>query len=176
MQFGRPRLDLDRVTGPPVRQRGSGTVQAQSAGQGRVTRTSSQTAAPSVADQSLTAFRPLRSDGPFRGVLTRGRAVPLDEAEQVAAMEAVTRDVYAATTLPVQEAKMRTVRSFLACWNLPLVPYTPEVVYALGAALKWRGYRSADLYLYLSRAVAEREGAVIGPAARRALTDVIRSC
>ena len=50
------------------------------------------------------------------------------------------------------------------------------MVYALGAALKWRGYRSADLYLYLSRTVAEREGAVIGPAARRALTDVIRSC
>ena len=94
----------------------------------------------------------------------------------LAAMEAVTRDIYAASTLLVMAAKLRTIRKFLACWNLPLVPYTPEVVHALGAALKWRGYRSADLYLYQSRAEAEREGAVVGPAARRALTDVIRSC
>ena len=63
-----------------------------------------------------------------------------------------------------------------ACWNLELDPYTTEVVYALGAALNWRGYRSADLYLYQSRAQAEREGAVVGPAARRALTDILRSC
>ena len=33
-----------------------------------------------------------------------------------------------------------------------------------------------DLCLYLRRTVSEREGADIGPAARRALTDVIRSC
>ena len=50
------------------------------------------------------------------------------------------------------------------------------MTYTLGAALEWRGYRSADLYLYFSRAVAELEGATVGPAARRALTDMIRSC
>ena len=62
------------------------------------------------------------------------------------------------------QAKMRTIRRFLACWDLPLVPYTVEVVYALGAALKWRKYRSAADYLYLSKVVAEREGAYISQA------------
>ena len=71
---------------------------------------------------------------------------------------------------------MRTNRMFLACWDLPLIPYTVDVVYALGAALKWRKYRSAEDYLYLSKVVAERDGAHISRATLRALTDVIRSC
>ena len=73
-------------------------------------------------------------------------------------------------------SKLKTIHRFLACWGLHLTPYTPEVVYALGAALKWRGYRTADLYLYLSRQAAEWEDEVITPAAKRALVDVIRSC
>ena len=91
-------------------------------------------------------------------------------------MDEVIRDVYAESSHDPMEAKMRTNLMFLACWNLPLVPYTAEVVYALGAALKWRKYRSAADYLRLSKTVAEREGAYIDTAARRALTDVIRSC
>ena len=84
--------------------------------------------------------------------------------------------VYADSTHKPMAARMRTVRMFLACWNLPLVPYTVDVVYALGASLKWRKYRSAENYLYLSKVVAEREGAHISQATHRALTDVIRSC
>ena len=91
-------------------------------------------------------------------------------------MDEVVQDVYAASSRGPMDAKMRTNMKFLACWNLPLVPYTAEVVYALGAALKWRKYRSAHLYLYLSRTVAEREGAYVDVAAQRALKDVIRSC
>ena len=53
-------------------------------------------------------------------------------------MDEVIRDVYAESSHDPMEAKMRTNLMFLACWNLPLVPYTAEVVYALGAALKWR--------------------------------------
>ena len=91
-------------------------------------------------------------------------------------MDEVIRDVYAESSHDPMEAKMRTILMFLACWNLPLVPYTTDVVYALGAALKWRKYRSAADYLRLSKRVAVREGAYINTAARRALTDVIRSC
>ena len=75
-------------------------------------------------------------------------------------MRDVIQGVYADSTHAPMAAKMRTNRKFLACWNLPLVPYTVEVVYALGAALKWRKYRSAADYLYLSKLVAEREGSI----------------
>ena len=51
-------------------------------------------------------------------------------------MQDVIQGVYAESTHAPMEAKMRTNRRFLACWDLPLVPYTVEVVYALGAALK----------------------------------------
>ena len=65
---------------------------------------------------------------------------------------------------------------YLACWNLPLAQYTPEVIYALGSALKWRKYRTASDYIYLSRATAERQGAHTSASANRTLKDVIRSC
>ena len=86
-----------------------------------------------------------------------------------AALDNVIQGVYAESSRGPMEAKMRTVMMFLGCWNLPLVPYTAEVVYALGAALKWRRYRSAADYLRLSKTVAERQGAPIDSAARRAL-------
>ena len=73
-------------------------------------------------------------------------------------MRDVINGVYAESTHGPMQAKMRTNRMFLACWDLPLIPYTVDVVYALGAALKWRKYRSAADYLYLSKLVAEREG------------------
>ena len=139
MQFGRPRLDLDLVAGPPVRQRGGVTRQAQPKGRSKAAQASCQKAARFASDSSLIAFRPLRNDGPFRAPLARGRAGPLDDAERLAAMEVVTRDVYAASMLHVMEANMKTVRKKQACWNLPLVPYIPEVVYALGQPLKGEG-------------------------------------
>ena len=82
-------------------------------------------------------------------------------------MEEVVQDVYAASTIGPMEAKLKTIHNLLACWNLTLVPCTPEVVYALGATLKYRKYRSAGLYLYLSRTVAERDGAFISAASNR---------
>ena len=47
-------------------------------------------------------------------------------------MEEVCKDVHAASTVKPQESKLRTIRKFLACFGLPLVPLTTEVVYALG--------------------------------------------
>ena len=97
----------------------------------------------------MTAFPPLRKAAPGREALRRGVAAPLTADEQLPAMEAVIKDAYAATTTGPMASKLKTIHRFLACWGLQLTPYTPEVVYALGAALKWRGYRTADLYLYL---------------------------
>ena len=90
-------------------------------------------------------------------------------------MAEVTQDVYAPSTVGPMEGKLRTITTFLDCWGLKLTPYTPEVVCALGAALKWRKYRSSSTYIYLSRTTAQRHGAHISVAANRAVTDVIRS-
>ena len=123
-----------------------------------------------------TAFPALRPLGPSRAPLSRGRADPLDGEDRNLALRDVVRGVYADSTHKPMAPKMRTNRMFLACWNLPLVPYTVDVVYALGASLKWRKYRSAEDYLFQSKVVAEREAAHISQATHRALTDVICTC
>ena len=71
---------------------------------------------------------------------------------------------------------MRTITKYLECFGLKLIPFTVQVVYALAAALKWRKYRSAELYLYTARAFAERRGAFVSRAAHRAVSDMVRSC
>ena len=42
-------------------------------------------------------------------------------------MESVIQDVYAESSHGPMQSKLKTIRKFLACWGLPLVPYTPEV-------------------------------------------------
>ena len=66
-------------------------------------------------------------------------------------MRDVLNGVYAASTHGPMASRMRTIRMFLACWNLPLIPYTVDVVYALGASLKLRKYRSAEDYIHLNK-------------------------
>ena len=93
---------------------------------------------PAVHANEATAYRPLRKFAAFRYPLQkarRGYDAPLDAAEMNAAMANVTRDVCAASTVGPMDAKLRTIMSFLDCWGLKLTPYTPEVVFALGAAL-----------------------------------------
>ena len=125
-----------------------------------------------------TAYRPLRRLAAFRYPLQsarRGFNAPLDAAEREEALADVTRDVYAASTVGPMSAKIRTIKAFLPCWGLELTPYNPEVVFAFGAGLKWRKYRSAKSYIYLSRITAQRMGVHISAAANRAVTDVLRS-
>ena len=105
----------------------------------------------------------------------RGYNAPLDAAEMEAAMAHVARDVYASSTVGPMEAKLKTIMTFLECWGLRLIPYTPEVVFSLGAALKGRKYRNASSYIYLSRTTAQRYGAHISTAANRAVADDLRS-
>ena len=102
--------------------------------------------------------------------------MPLHAVERREALNWAIREIQADSARGPQASKLRTIHRFLACFNLRLVPFTVKVVYALGAALKWRKYRSADLYLYMARVSAERQGAVISRAAHRAVTDMIRSC
>ena len=124
----------------------------------------------------LTAFPALRPLAPERKALTRGKGKPLTAWERQAAMNLALREIHAKSSVGPRRSKLRTILKFLGCFQLPLIPFTVDVVQALGASLKWRGYRSAPLYLYHARAVAEKRGAVVSTATHRALTDMIRSC
>lgn len=128
---------------------------------------------------TATAFRLLLTFSILRHPLykatNRGSNIALDEAEREAAMATVIQDVYVVFTVGPLEGKLRTINTFLDCWGLKVTPYTPEVVYALGAARKWRKYRSVSTYICFSRTTARRLGAHISVAANRAVTDVIRS-
>ena len=130
----------------------------------------------SYDEPSRTAFPPMRKLARGRDKLARGSGEPLSAGERKAAMDEVFKDIHAASTLKPQESKLRTIRKFLAYLGLPLVPFTTEVEYALGAALKWAKYRTVNLYLYMARATAEGRGAEISRVTQRAMTDVIRSC
>ena len=55
-------------------------------------------------------------------------------------------------------------------------PPTSDSVRALAATLKWRGYRSAAVYLFGYKAHAQREGHPWGDALNRLLRDAVRSC
>ena len=47
--------------------------------------------------------------------MRRGDAAPLTADEQLAAMEAVIKDTYAATTTGPMASKLKTIHRFLAC-------------------------------------------------------------
>ena len=134
-----------------------------------------RTGAGTFRRAAATAFPALRPLAPSRKALTRGRFQPLSRSERSRALALARREVLADSSRKPQASKLKTIRRFLACFDLQLVPFTVEVVQALAAALKWRGYRSADLYLYHARATAERQGAFISRATHRAMTDMLRS-
>ena len=128
------------------------------------------------AARTTYAFPPLRRLAPARKAYTRGKFKMLSRSERREALAFARREVLAESSRGPAKSKLKTILKFLSCFGLRLVPFTVRVVHALAAALKWRGYRSADLYLYHARATAERSGAHISLAARRALKDMVRSC
>ena len=131
---------------------------------------------PRAAMSCPSAFPALRPGAPHRLPRARGKFALLSSSERRQALRLVTRDAYAATSRGPNKSKHRTIQKYLACFGLTLLPFTARVVRALGAALKWRKYRSADQYLYAARAIAERRGAVPSLSTLRALKDTIRSC
>ena len=96
--------------------------------------------------------------------------------EQLLALEALERDIYAASTLEAIRAKLRTIKRALAGWGRPPFPPTVESVRELGASLKHGGYRSAASYLWLYKVESQRRGHAWVDPLQRALKDCIRSC
>ena len=100
----------------------------------------------------------------------------LSDEERLEALEAYERDALAASTREAVQAKLRTVHRALALWNLQPFPPTASALRALGATLKFGGYRSAASYLYLYKVEAQRLGFQWPDFLQRMLKDGVRSC
>ena len=59
-----------------------------------------------------------------------------DADDQLAALEALDRDFYAASTREAVQAKLRTVRRALSAWQLSPFPPSLAAIRALAATLK----------------------------------------
>ena len=80
------------------------------------------------------------------------------EREQDLALEDLEEDVLAPGTRRSDASRIRTMEQALGAWGLPLFPPSPLSVRALGASLKWGGYKSAAMYLRGYRVAAQRAG------------------
>ena len=99
-----------------------------------------------------------------------------DPDDQLAALEALERDYYAASTFESVKAKLRTISRALAGWSLLPFPPTLDTIRALAATLKRGGYRSAASYLWLYKVESQRRGHGWPDTLQRALKDCVRSC
>ena len=99
-----------------------------------------------------------------------------DETVRKSAVEALDADVHAASHRHVVEAKLRTVEKALSFWKLPLMPPTVLHFRALGAALKYGGYRSSASYFSIYKGHLERNGFELSAPQLRAVQDAVRSC
>ena len=125
---------------------------------------------PRVALPGLRADAPGRLDRRFLGL-----PQVLDEATRVAALEALDRDILAATTNRTTAARLRTIHSALGFWG-SLCGLRPHTSFkALAATLKMGRYASAPIYLTVYRVEAERRFSLDALAAR-SIKDYTRSC
>ena len=99
-----------------------------------------------------------------------------DPATRELAVAELKDDIFAPSNKQVVAAKLKTVTKALAFWGFDLYPPTEEKIRALGAALKYCGYRSAPTYLSIYRVHAERAGHDLSGSLKRALADAARSC
>ena len=82
----------------------------------------------------------------------------LDEAGLEEAQRTFFEDVHAPSQRHVVKAKLQTITRALALWKLEPFPPNVEKVHALGTVLKAGKYKSAESYLSLYKADAERRG------------------
>ena len=131
---------------------------------------------PVAGDRS--AFARLRSVAPERRSRARGRLprTAFTAEERDVALDALRRDMFAKTTWKSIASMHRTIDRLLSAFNLTLLPFRTETVFALGAALKACKYRSAKNYLSAAALKAERLGTCMTSNLRRALADTTRSC
>ena len=118
-----------------------------------------------------------RRDFPvLAGGLSAGK---LPELRSVAAREEaigqLLRDVYAPSSRPPVEAKLRTIEKALAIYEHEFFPPTVEKIVSLGAVLKAGQYRSGDAYLGLYKVTCERRGHTFTAPELRAIKDASRS-
>ena len=85
--------------------------------------------------RTQTAFPAMRPLAPERKALTRGRGQPLAAWERQAALNLALREVYAKTSIGPRRSMLCTIMKFLRCLDVPLIPFTTDVVVALGASL-----------------------------------------
>jgi len=122
-------------------------------------------------------LQPLRQGGPARRPLRRG-APPqlLSEGARGLALEAMTGDVYAATSTASIASRRQCIRTLLAEWDLQPYPLDGLKLQRLGASLHAGGYRSAVSILSQYKVDAERRGEQLGPEHVRMITDISRAC
>ena len=108
---------------------------------------------------------------------TRGKFPILSTAAaRAAAVAAVLKDTYAASSIAGVKSRRKFLRKALDQWEQTPFPPTIEKIVRVAAVLKYGKYRSASSYLGQYRADAEREGHEITGPMRRMLTDMSTSC
>ena len=125
---------------------------------------------------SVRGAEPLRRGAPYRRNAARAALPQLDDRGRAAALEALDRDIYAASTVGPRESRLRTVTTALGQWGLTPWPLDLVKVRALAASLKEGSYRSAGDYMRAYTVEAERAGQTLNLQLRRAVKDYERSC
>ena len=132
---------------------------------------------------SATSRTPRRRDAPRSPTRAGGGRVlarlPTSLAQasvRTEALQALEDDVHAVSNRHVVDTKLRTVEKALRDFGLSLTPPSVLHVKALGAALKYGGYRSADTYFSQYKLFLERSNYQLDPAELRAIVDGTRSC
>ena len=168
----RAREDLQELLGRK-RQRGEASTISSSIAAGSHESTASRME-NRVGGSSLPG---LRWDAPSRNGYRQGRMPDLQqESQRQVAMHHLEMGVYAESTRPTVESRLRTIHAMLKQWNLVLLPLTVHKIKALAASLKAGNYRSAALYLSTAKIEAERAGCHVTPSISRAIADAVRSC
>jgi hypothetical protein len=130
-----------------------------------------------AAPAAVPGLGPLRAGGPARNPRRQGAPPQLHtEVARNLALESMTGDIYAASSVASVTSRRRCVHALLAEWGLEPYPLSAAKLQRLGASLHAGGYRSASSVLSLYTADAERRGERLSPEVLRVLADVRRAC
>ena len=133
--------------------------------------------AGAMAPALLEGLPALRAGGPDRRPLRRGSAPHLfSEGARNLATEAMSGDIYAASSTASIASRRLCIRTLLAEWGLSPYPLSAEKLQKLGTSLHAGGYRSATSVLSQYKVDAERRGEGLGPEHLRLITDMSRAC
>ena len=100
----------------------------------------------------------------------------MDAEAQARALDALDRDILAASSQAPRKSVLHTVETALQDWGLQAWPPTRASWRALAASLKEGKYISAANYLSAYKVEGERRGYAADAWTRRAIADYSRSC